>query len=139
MLQTAGKADPRFGGYVRVERVEGMAPFYAYGVINDNVNSDGSFVFPVSAGSLEGAMEQTLPALVESGAFTTELTLTNFSAQPTSLMFSVTHERIEAENNTASFPVPMLPGQQLIILPDAMAYARDKTWDSMCPGAWWRP
>ena len=123
VLSGAGKADPRFGGYVRVERVEGMAPFYAYGVINDNANSDGSFVFPVSAASLEGAMGLTLPALVESGAFTTELTLTNFSAQPKSLMFSATHERIEAENNTAGFPVPMLPGQQLII-PDALAYAR---------------
>ena len=33
-------------GYVRVERVEGTAPFYAYGVINDQANSDGSFVFP---------------------------------------------------------------------------------------------
>ena len=125
VLQTAGKADPRFGGYVRVERVEGMAPFYAYGVINDNANSDGSFVFPVSAASLEGAMSQTLPALVESGAFTTELTLTNFSAQPKVLMFSVTHERIEAENNTVGFPLPMLPGQQLII-PHALAFARQE-------------
>ena len=123
VLKNAGKADPMFGGYVRVERVEGMAPFYAYGVINDNANSDGSFVFPVSAGSLEGAMGQTLPALVESGAFTTELTLTNFSAQPKSLMFSATHERIDAEDNTAGFAVPMLPGQQLII-PHALAYAR---------------
>ena len=35
-------------GYVKVERVEGRAPFYAYGVINDQANSDGSFVFPVS-------------------------------------------------------------------------------------------
>ena len=60
---------PTFGGgYVKVERVEGTAPFYAYGVINDNANSDGSFVFPVSAGSLEGAMGLTLPALVEIGA-----------------------------------------------------------------------
>ena len=123
VLTGAGKADPMFGGYVRVERVEGMAPFYAYGVINDNANSDGSFVFPVSAASLEGVMGQTLPALVESGAFTTELTLTNFSAQPKSLMFSATHERIEMENNTAVFQVPMLPGQQLII-PHALAYAR---------------
>ena len=124
VLQTAGKADPMFGGYVRVERVEGMAPFYAYGVINDNANSDGSFVFPVSAGSLEGAMSQTLPALVEIGAFTTELTLTNFSAQPKRVMFSATHDRIEAEDNTAGFgPLPMLPGQQLII-PHALAYAR---------------
>ena len=40
-------------GYVKVERVEGEAPFYAYGVINDQANSDGSFVFPVAASSLE--------------------------------------------------------------------------------------
>ena len=124
VLQAAGKADPMFGGYVRVERVEGMAPFYAYGVINDNANSDGSFVFPVSAASLEGAMGQTLPALVESGAFATELTLTNFSSQPKLVMFSTTHESIETPDNTAGFgPLPLLPGQQLII-PDALAYAR---------------
>ena len=124
VLKNAGKADPRFGGYVRVERMEGEAPFYAYGVINDNANSDGSFVFPVSAASLEGAMGQTLPALVEAGAFATELTLTNFSGQQKFVNFSVTHERIEAEDNTAGFgPVPLLPGQQLII-PQALAYAR---------------
>ena len=124
VLNKAGKADPLFGGYVKVERVEGSAPFYAYGVINDNANSDGSFVFPVSAASLEGAMVQTLPAVVEINQFTTELTLTNFSAQPKSVMFSATHERIGTEDNTAGFgPVPMLPGQQLII-PHALAYAR---------------
>jgi len=128
VLRTAGKGGhigPTFGGgYVKVERVEGTAPFYAYGVINDNANSDGSFVFPVSAGSLEGAMGLTLPALVEINQFTTELTLTNFSAEPKVLMFSATHERIEAENNTAGFgPLPMLPGQQLII-PNALASAR---------------
>ena len=39
-------------GYVKVERIEGTAPYYAYGVINDNVNSDGSFVFPVREDSL---------------------------------------------------------------------------------------
>ena len=124
VLNKAGKADPMFGGYVSVERVEGMAPFYAYGVINDNANSDGSFVFPVSAASLEGALVQTLPAVVEVNQFSTELTLTNFSGQPKSVRFSATHDRIETEDNTAGFgPVPMLPGQQLII-PHALAYAR---------------
>ena len=124
VLGQAGKADPMFGGYVRVERVEGMAPFYAYGVINDNANSDGSFVFPVSAASLEGAMGQTLPALVESGAFATELTLTNFSDQQKFVNFSATHESIDTPDNTAGFgPLPLLPGQQLII-PHALAYAR---------------
>ena len=37
-------------GYVRVERVAGTAPFYAYGVINDQANSDGSYIFPVGEG-----------------------------------------------------------------------------------------
>ena len=50
ILATAGFTQ----GYVRVERVVGTSPFYAYGVINDNFNSDGSFVFPLTAGSLDG-------------------------------------------------------------------------------------
>ena len=48
-------------GYVKVERVEGRAPFYAYGVINDQANSDGSFVFPVSC-QLAGGEHRSDPA-----------------------------------------------------------------------------
>ena len=66
-------------GYVKVERVEGTAPFYAYGVINDQSNSDGSFVFPATASSLMGTTGQTLPVIVETGVFTSELMVTNFS------------------------------------------------------------
>ena len=36
-------------GYVRVERLNGTAPYFAYAVINDQSNSDGSFVPPVPA------------------------------------------------------------------------------------------
>ena len=74
-------------GYVKVERVEGEAPFYAYGVINDQANSDGSFVFPVTASSLEGAAGQTLPVIVETSAFRSELTVTNFSEEARRLDF----------------------------------------------------
>ena len=66
-------------GYVKVERVEGRAPFYAYGVINDQANSDGSFVFPVRASSLAESTGQTLPVVVETSEFSSELTVTNFS------------------------------------------------------------
>ena len=58
LLETAGFTQ----GYARVERVSGTAPFYAYGVINDQVNSDGSFVSAVRESSLAGAMGQTLPS-----------------------------------------------------------------------------
>ena len=119
-------ANPTSGGYVKVERVEGTAPFYAYGVINDNANSDGSFVFPVSASSLSGAMGQTLPVVVETSRFISELTLTNFSDQPKLLTLSATHDAIETEENSASFgPLPLAPGQQFII-PNAIAVVRQR-------------
>ena len=83
-------------GYVKVERVEGRAPFYAYGVINDQANSDGSFIFPVAASSLEGTAGQTLPVIVETSEFTSELTVTNFSEEPRRLDFQFVAEGIEA-------------------------------------------
>ena len=90
-------------GYVKVERVEGTAPFYAYGVINDQANSDGSFVFPVTASSLEGKMGQTLPVVVETSEFTSELTVTNFSQEPRRLDFQFVSEGIETDDQTAGF------------------------------------
>ena len=41
-------------GYVRIERVSGTAPYYAYAVINDQLNSDGSFVPPVLENAMRG-------------------------------------------------------------------------------------
>ena len=102
-------------GYVKVERVEGRAPFYAYGVINDQANSDGSFIFPVAASSLEGTAGQTLPVVVETSAFTSELTVTNFSEDPRNLDFQFVAEGIEATGNAAGFRMRLEPGRQEII------------------------
>ena len=102
-------------GYVKVERVEGRASFYAYGVINDQANSDGSFVFPVAASWLEGTAGQTLPVVVETSAFTSELTVTNFSEDPRNLDFQFVAEGIEATGNAAGFRMRLEPGQQEII------------------------
>ena len=102
-------------GYVKVERVEGTSPFYAYGVINDQVNSDGSFVFPVTASSLEGVAGQTLPVIVETSEFRSELTVTNFSEEPRTLDFQFVADGIEAAGNTAAFSMTLEAGQQEII------------------------
>ena len=102
-------------GYVKVERVEGRAPFYAYGVINDQANSDGSFIFPVAASSLEGTAGQTLPVIVETSAFTSELTVTNFSGEVRTLDFQFVAEGIEADDKTAAFSMRLEAGQQEII------------------------
>ena len=111
ILATAGLTQ----GYVKVERVEGAATFYAYGVINDQGNSDGSFVFPVTAGSLEGKMGQTLPVIVETGDFTSELTVTNFSEEPRTLDFEFTSEQIRGDGRVAGFRMELEAGEQQIV------------------------
>ena len=102
-------------GYVRVERVEGTSPFYAYGVINDQANSDGSFVFPVAAGSLQGTSGQTLPVIVETSEFRSELTVTNFSGEPRTLDFQFVAEGIETGGKAAGFSMRLEGGQQEIV------------------------
>ena len=102
-------------GYVKVERVEGEAPFYAYGVINDQANSDGSFIFPVTAGSLEGKMGQTLPVIVETRDFTSELTVTNFSEEPRTLDFEFVSERIQGDDKVVGFSMTLQAGEQAIV------------------------
>ena len=107
-------------GYVKVERVEGGAPFYAYGVINDQGNSDGSFVFPVAASSPEGPVspshrEHTLPVIVETGSFSSELTVTNFSEVAKSISFRFVAEGIRTDDHRATFTLRLEAGQQRII------------------------
>ena len=102
-------------GYVKVERVEGEAPFYAYGVINDQANSDGSFIFPVTAGSLEGKMGQTLPVIVETRDFTSELTVTNFSDEPRTLDFEFVSEQIQGDEKVVGFQMELEAGEQAIV------------------------
>ena len=112
-------------GYVKVERVEGAAPFYAYGVINDNFNSDGSFVFPVREDSLVGKTGQTLPVILETGAFTSELTVTNFSPAPKTVDFRFMSEAVETDDNTAGFSLKLEAGEQRI-LPRIVNWMREQ-------------
>ena len=120
-------------GYVKAERVEGDAPFYAYGVINDQANSDGSFVFPVSESSLVGATGQVLPVVLERPPFTSELTVTNFSNEDKAVTFSVVADAIRTENHTASFPLQLKAGEQHII-PNVIDQARQLTAGIDLPG-----
>ena len=102
-------------GYVKVERVEGEVPFYAYGVINDQANSDGSFIFPVTASSLEGKRGQTLPVIVETRDFTSELTVTNFSEEPRTLDFEFVSEQIQGDEKVVGFSMTLEAGEQAIV------------------------
>ena len=112
-------------GYVKVERVSGSAPFYVYGVINDNFNSDGSFVFPVIESSLVGTSGQALPVIIETGNFQSELTLTNFSASDKQVDFSFVAGAVDTGDDTAAFSLRLKSGEQLI-LPDILEDLRRK-------------
>ena len=114
-------------GYVKVEKVAGNAPFYAYGVINDTFNSDGSFVFPLTESSLVGRSGQTLPVIIETGTFQSELTLTNFSASDKQVDFSFVVDPAEAGGDTATFSLRLKAGEQSI-LPNLMSWLRQRAW-----------
>ena len=92
-------------GYVRVERVEGRAPFYAYGVINDQGNSDGSFVFPVTASSLGGTHKAFPQAANPAGdrrdprSFSSELMVANFSEEAKRISFRFVADGIRTDES----------------------------------------
>ena len=119
-------------GYVKVERVSGTAAYYAYGVINDNFNSDGSFVFPLTESSLVGTSGQTLPVIIETGAFQSELTLTNFSASDKQVDFSFVADAVETGDDTAAFSLTLEAGEQSI-LPDIVEELRRQEVDGIGP------
>ena len=107
------------GGYAHVQRLSGDAPFYAYGVINDQANSDGSYVFPVTWSSLSGTLRHTLPVIVETGGFTSELTVTNFSGQTKTIQFDFVADGLATPDRTARFSLTLEDNEQRII-PDVI-------------------
>ena len=127
-----GRLGPPAQGYVKVEKVEGNAPFYAYGVINDNFNSDGSFVFPLTASSLVGTSGQTLPVIIETGNFQSELTVTNFSATEKTVKFSFVADAVDTGDDTATFSLTLKAGEQTI-LPDIVEELRRREVEGISP------
>ena len=129
ILATAGLSQ----GYVKVERVSGTAPFYAYGVINDQANSDGSFVFPVTESSLEGVRGLTLPVVIEHPNFTTELIVTNFSNSIKSFDVHFVADAIATPDKTATLAGNLIPPGGQAIIPDAVQMLRQSGAEGIGP------
>ncbi|HVN80717.1 MAG TPA: hypothetical protein VMW38_17125 [Terriglobia bacterium] len=111
-------------GYVRVQLVSGTAPYYAYGVINDQITSDGSFIPPVAESVMNGRQGVTVPVIVETSSYDSELVLTNWSTSARRLQFSFVADSIQTANKTASFALSLQPGEQRII-PHLVQWMRD--------------
>ncbi len=112
-------------GYVQVQRVNGSSPFYTYGVVNDQANSDGSFVPPLQPDSLAGRTGLTLPVIVETSAFSSELAVANFSKVEKTLQIAYVAGGIQSSDSTARFEMDLKPGQQ-IIQPEIVNWMRQQ-------------
>lgn len=110
-------------GYVRVEEVAGEAPYVAYGVINDQVNSDGSYVPAVAEHENRSAQRLTVPALVETPSYSSELVIANASATPRVLRFDYAADAIANIWKAVHTQLTIAAGTQ-VILPSFVDYLR---------------
>jgi len=108
-------------GFVKIARISGTAPYYAYGVVNDSSNSDGSFIPAIPENAMTGRSGMSLPVIVE-GAFTSELVLTNWSTQQKVVRFTYV-ESAQTSTTTPTFSISLNPSQQAII-PNIFQYLR---------------
>lgn len=109
-------------GWALVERVSGTDPFYAYGVVNDNATNDGAFLAAVSTTRAPSAL--VVPAIVETGAFSTELVLANPSLAAATVTLNFVESLASPLGKTTGFVTETLkPGEQRFI-PNVVDYLR---------------
>src|ERR1019366_6438925 len=110
-------------GRAVVTRVSGTGPFTVYGVLNDAVTSDGSFVPPQVPGDASGA-DRLIPLVLAAAGYPRELTLTNFTNQPLALTLTYTGSPQLSAAGSGSVPLTLQPGEQRIQA-DAMGFLRN--------------
>lgn len=104
-----------------VERTSSWGVFGAYGVVNDNATNDGSFVPAVPATSPETAW--TVPVLVETPDYESELVLTNRQSDPVRLTLRYRESLSAALGEGGTVDVTLGPLEQRI-LPSAIDFLR---------------
>ena len=108
-------------GFVRVEKIQGAALYYAYAVVNDQASSDGSFIAPLPQSASAGWLGYTLPTIVDTEAFSSELIITNWSESWKIVGFSVLSDGI-SNPQVARF-VTIRSNEQLV-LPNVVNWLR---------------
>ena len=99
-------------GFVVIERISAGGVFGAYGVINDNDTNDGSFIPAVGEGELRASW--TVPVLVNSPAYRSELILAN--PGDTDAKFSLEYiDSVSLPRVILSATLPVLAHRQVIV------------------------
>lgn len=112
-------------GYVMVERVRGAAPWWTYAVVNDNENSDGSYILPIPEIPILCQLCKsgiTLPVAIENGAVRTEVVLTNVGDEAKTVSLLYVAKAITGGFTSVEFTLP--PRSQLH-LPNFVQVLRD--------------
>jgi len=112
-------------GFVRIEPVAGTAPYYAYATILDQTTSDGSFVPPLTEDEVWAPGGTTLPVVVETSVFATEVVLCNVAPVSTTVSLTYVAGAIQAAGSAASVSITLGPGEQVVI-PSFVQYLRDR-------------
>ena len=107
--------------YAVVERTSATGSFGAYSVINDNTTNDGSFV--LAGGRAAGASTLTVPVLVETYEFLSELILSNGSSSAVSLGLNYVESLSPSQGKGGIVTVILGPREQRVI-PEAIDFLR---------------
>ncbi len=128
ILGLAGLPDGAFG-YVRITRLSGIGPWTAYGVVNDSITSDASFLPPFRPGGLAAARKLVVPVVLDvyglaGSHYTTELTLVNDStfSTPVDLVYQPA-PNFGSATGAPVVTVALAAGEQTT-LPDVIQYLR---------------
>ena len=100
-------------GYVKIEKLDSEDPYYAYGVISDQVSSDSSFVSPVRANWMAGLPGLTLPVIVEVGDYHSDLVVSNWSSDTKTIAFQFFDSDIA--NGQLDFSMEIHAGSQQVL------------------------
>jgi len=121
-LNTPLAGTPATSGVAIVTRTSGTSTFSAYGVLNDAVTSDGSFIPPLV--SDPSAPDRLVPIVLSVAGYASELTLTNLTPSPLTLTLTYTASpQLGSGTGSGTGTVTLAPNEQRIA-PDALAFLR---------------
>ena len=112
-------------GYVKVEKIAGTAPFWTYAVINDNLNSDGSYILPIPEFPILCQLCKsgiTLPVAIETAIYKTEVVLTNVEDADKNVQLQYVAKAITGGSTTVVIKVP---ARSQVHLPDFVQVLRN--------------
>lgn len=108
-------------GWVTVARTSQTGTFSIYGVVNDNGTNDGSYLLPV--GTVLPAQYLTIPVVLESETYRSELVLANRGTTEATFDLTYTESASPAGGTGGTVSVVLAPGEQRII-PEAIGFFR---------------